>query len=96
MADMRERIAIMTKAEMATRRGSRLRARVGRDGRRDRRRGNTREDEGDIDALHAGPTTSSQIRYNLSKIGTNPPRFEIRYWRHDPKATVTRVLDGRS
>jgi hypothetical protein len=45
-----------------------LRPRDGRDGRRGRRLCNTGEDEGDIDALHAGSALSSQIRYDLSKI----------------------------
>jgi hypothetical protein len=40
--------------EIATRCGGRLRPRDGRGGRRGRRLFNTGEDEGDIDALHAG------------------------------------------
>ena len=61
MDDMRERIAIMTTAEMPTRWGGRLCARAVRARWRSRRRV-TGEDEGDIDALHAGSTVSSQIR----------------------------------
>jgi hypothetical protein len=72
MADMRERIAIMTMVEMATRRGGRLRPPDGRGRRRGRRLCNTGENEGDIDALHAGVVMSSQIRYDLSKIAARP------------------------
>jgi hypothetical protein len=68
MAGIRERRAIITTVEMATLCCGRLRPWDGRD----RRLCNTGEDEGDIDALHAGVVMSSQIRYDLSKIVARP------------------------
>ena len=50
MVGMRERIAVITTVEMATRFGGRLRLRNRRGGRRIRRRAFTGGDEGDIDA----------------------------------------------
>ena len=72
MAGMRDRRAIMTTVEMAARCGDRLRPQDGRGGRRGWRLCNTGEDEGDIDALHAGSALSSQIGYDLSKIAARP------------------------
>jgi len=81
MAGMRERTAVMTAAEIATRSGGRFRPRGGRIGRRERRQDCTGDDEGDIDALPAGQAVTGQIRYELSKVTTHLPRLDIRPWR---------------
>jgi hypothetical protein len=79
---MRERIAIMTTVEMATRFGDRLRPRIRRGGRRIRRRAITGGDEGDIDA----PCWPQRGRYQLDMVNkilipaslARSPRLEIR------------------
>jgi len=90
MAGIRERTAVITAVETATRSGGRFRPRGGGVGRREQRRGGTGDDEGDIDALPAGQAVTGQIRCKLSKATTHLPRLEIRLGGLIQKGTETR------